>query len=390
MKKSLFLISVCICILFLFCGCSGDAAPSPSVNTPAQAEITSDTITEIAEEKVIPTSPSPNTAGTVDTADSDTEEAPFSVTFFDVGQADSALIQCNGKTMLIDGGNVADGTTVINGLTRCGVSVLDAVVVTHSDEDHIGGIPAVLEAFPVVALYEGGNTADTKIYQKFLSTVAAKGIPITYPAAGMTFALGESTVTILGPTTLATNPNNNSIVLRIDYKETSFLFTGDAMEQEEKTILAMGANLKADVLKVGHHGASESSSYLFLREIMPQFAIISVGAGNNYGHPHKEALSRLEDAGATVFRTDLQGEIYCTSDGKNIAVSAYRNVTDSFAAAEAQTEIPETCTYIGNINSKKYHLPTCSTLPKGDNAVYFVTKEEAVKQGYNPCSRCNP
>ena len=351
MKKTPFLLSFLCCFLFLFCGCTGEEADSAAVPTEGQN---------------------------------------FAVTFFDVGQADSALIQCGGEAMLIDGGNAADGEAIIKSIRRCGVEKLEVVVVTHSDEDHIGGIPAVLAEFPVVTLYEGGNTADTKIYQKFLSVVAAKGLNITYPVLGKTFPLGDSRVTVLGPTELATNPNNNSIVLRIDYGETSFLFTGDAMEQEEKAILATGANLKVDVLKVGHHGAAESSSYLFLREIMPEYAIISVGTGNHYGHPHKEALSRLGNAGAKIYRTDLQGEIYCTSDGKTVAVSAANSVTDSFAATEGQKEMPAEGGYIGNTNSKKFHLPTCSSLPKETNAVYFATREEALNQGYEPCSRCHP
>ncbi|MBR5329423.1 MAG: MBL fold metallo-hydrolase [Firmicutes bacterium] len=321
------------------------------------------------------------------------EDAAFSIYFFDVGQADAALVICDGETMLIDGGNVADGDDVVASIDALGVSELDVVVSTHTDEDHLGGLPDVMESFEVGALYADGNPADTKIYQRFCDVAADNGLDMTDPEPGDTFALGSADVTFLGPIRLASDPNANSIVLRIDYGATSYIFTGDATEKEEKEIVEAGMELSANVLKVSHHGAEESSSYVFLREVMPDYAVISVGAGNKYGHPTEATLSRLRDVGAAVYRTDELGMIICRSDGVNIAFSnsnqsamppAEENRTDKVPAVE------EDAAYIGNSNSKKFHLPDCGSLPEEQNSVYFATKEEALSQGYEPCGRCKP
>lgn len=320
-------------------------------------------------------------------------DAPFAIYFFDVGQADSALVVCDGEAMLIDGGNAADGDDVVASVSALGISALDVVISTHSDEDHLGGLPAVLEAFPVAALYEDGNPADTKIYRRFCDAAADRGLTPIDPAPGDSFALGGAEVTFLGPITLSSDPNTNSVVLRIDYGETSYLFTGDATEKEEKEILASGAELSADVLKVSHHGAAECSGYLFLREVMPSYGVISVGAGNQYGHPAEDTLSRLRDVGAAVYRTDELGEIICRSDGKQIEFANGNDVVLP-EAEENRTDVApavdEDAAYIGNSNSKKFHDPHCGSLPEEQNSVYFATREEAISQGYEPCGRCKP
>ena len=321
------------------------------------------------------------------------ENAAFEIYFFDVGQADSALVRCDGETMLIDGGNAGDGDDVVSYLRSLGVTELDVMVSTHSDEDHLGGLPDVLEAFDVETLYVDGNPAETKIYQRFCDTAASKSLSFTDPSPGDCFDLGDSTVTFLGPVSLDKDPNENSVILRIDYGETSYLFTGDAMAGEEKELVDAGADLSADVLKVAHHGGAESTNYVFLREVMPDYAVISVGEGNKYGHPTEDVLSRLRDVGAAVYRTDELGTIICRSDGRYIEFSnssesampvAEPNRTDEQPAVEAEDA------YIGNINSKKFHRPDCSSLPEEQNAVYFASREDALSQGYEPCGRCHP
>lgn len=321
-------------------------------------------------------------------------DAPFEIHFLDVGQADAALILCDGDAMLIDGGNAADGDDVVASIGRCGVETLNVVVSTHSDEDHLGGLPDVLNTYPPVdKLYVNGMSADTKIFREFSAAAADNGLEPTIPVMGSSFALGDSIVTFLGPLTEASDPNNNSIVLRIDYGDTSFLFTGDAMSKEEKSLVESGADLNADVLKVAHHGGEESTSYVFLREVMPKYAVISVGANNKYGHPTEAVLSRLHDVGAMVYRTDEFGEILCQSDGTHIVFSAQSDASVPTANTEVTRERPavdEENAYIGNLNSKKFHRPECVYLPEEQNSIYFATRDEAVGQGYVPCGRCNP
>mgnify|MGYP002244736485 FL=1 len=153
--------------------------------------------------------------------------------------------------------------------------------------------------------------------------------------------------------------------------------------------MASGANLKADVLQVGHHGSSTSTGYAFLNAVLPKMGIISCGVNNKYGHPHEETLSILRDAGVDVYRTDLLGTITIGSDGQNytvgtehFAADAELNPTDPAAASTVQQA------YIGNVNSKKFHLPTCPNLPAEKNQILFSSYQEAVEAGYTPCSSC--
>ena len=193
---------------------------------------------------------------------------------------------------------------------------------------------------------------------------------------------------MLGPRREHENMNDRSLVLRVDYGDTSFLFTGDCEREGEQALLEDGCALSVDVLKVGHHGSGNSTSYPFLREVMPQYAVISVGSDNDYGHPAESTLSRLQDAGVDVWRTDLQGTILAVSDGKTITLTAEKQTPEAPAPAESGAGVEER--YIGNRNSKVFHLPACGGLPAEKNRVVFVTREEAVAEGYRPCGSCKP
>ncbi|MCD8181423.1 MAG: MBL fold metallo-hydrolase [Firmicutes bacterium] len=244
------------------------------------------------------------------------------VHYIDVGQADSALVICGGETMMIDGGNVADSDVVAAYLKKQDISTLDYVVCSHAHEDHVGGLSGALSVTEAKHVYAPETEATSKAYTNFKKKVSEQGLEIEHPQAGDSFSLGGGTVEFLGPIDEdGKDMNSTSIVLKITYGETSFLFTGDAERDEEEEILDSGADLKSTVLKVGHHGSDTSTSYPFLREIMPQYAVISVGKDNSYGHPTDDTLSRLEDAGAQIYRTDLNGDIVMKSDGKNITVT---------------------------------------------------------------------
>jgi competence protein ComEC len=308
----------------------------------------------------------------------------FTVYFIDVGQADSALIVSDGATMLIDGGNVADSDLVYTFLKDHGVSHLDYIVCTHAHEDHVGGLAGALNYATADVALAPVMENDTKAFKNFVKYLDEQGVEITIPKPGDTFKLGGANVKILGPINPSDEPNNTSIVMKITYGATSFLFTGDAERAEEADILEVGYDLSATVLKVGHHGSSTSTTYPFLREIMPQYAVISCETGNSYGHPHEETLSKLRDADVTLYRTDLQGTITCASDGKTVSFTTERN-----AAVPTNPTVTSTADYyIGNVNSHVLHSPDCNSLPLEKNRVLFDTLAEALAEGYVKHKTC--
>lgn len=313
----------------------------------------------------------------------------FEVHFIDVGQADCSLVLCDDKSLLIDGGNVADSSLVVSYLLNLGIESLDYVICTHAHEDHVGGLNGPLNKFKVNCnIFAPATGASTKCYKDFIDAVSKQDKSLTIPNAGYSFMLGSAEVKFLGPVREDySDINNTSIVTKITYKNTSFLFTGDAETEAEADILDAGFDVSADVLKVGHHGSENSTSYRFLRDILPSIAVISVGANNDYGHPTEEALSRLRDADVKVYRTDVQGNIIISSDGNRLSV-----VTEKNQNAETNPTVPAepANSYIGNKNSKIFHLPTCSTLPKESNRVYFTSRNNAVSDGFTACSRCKP
>lgn len=262
------------------------------------------------------------------------------VRFLDVGQADAALISCDGHHMLIDGGNRGDSNLIYSVLQREEISYLDMVVATHAHEDHIGGLPGAFQYASAGLTLCPVTAYDSDVFETFAARAQEKGGGLTVPQPGDTYPLGSATVTILGVNG-AEDTNNTSIVLRIDYGETAFLFTGDAEREAEQVILDSGLPLGATVLKVGHHGSDTSTTYPFLREIMPQYAVISVGTGNSYGHPCEDNLSRLRDADVEVFRTDMQGDIVFTSDGKTVTAQTQRNQNADTLGPVTPTQPPE-------------------------------------------------
>lgn len=251
------------------------------------------------------------------------EQYPFAMHVLDVGKADAILLECEGRFMLVDGGTIDQGVPVQQYLTRRGVTQLDYVVNTHPDKDHIGGLSTVMEHIStglfLTSLLPEGETPDSKEYLSAMQTVQKRHIAQKTVAAGDRFSLGSAQVEILAPISAADDTNNNSIVLRVTFGETTFLLTGDAEEQEEESLLKSGTDLSADVLKVGHHGSNTSTTQPFLEAVSPKYAAISVGKDNN-NLPKKKILKRLESSGAAIFRTDLHGTILFGSDGHTIQV----------------------------------------------------------------------
>lgn len=310
----------------------------------------------------------------------------FRIDFIDVGQAKSILVQNDGMTMLIDAGNVSDGELVCDYLYSSGVTSLDFVVCTHAHEDHAGGLADVMNAYTVnQAVFAPSLTADTANYKNFREACKQQNLTPIHPTLGSTMSFGDCEIAFFGPAIADTDDlNDSSIVMKITYEDTSFLITGDAETASEYEMIDMGFDLSADLLDVGHHGSSSSTSYVFLRQVMPEFAVISCGKDNDYGHPHEEVTSRLSDAGVITWRTDKQGTIQVISNGKALAF-----YTENDFKADIPDE-PSVTEYIGNVNSKKFHLPTCGNLPAEHNRIYFASRETAVAQGYSPCGTCKP
>ena len=314
---------------------------------------------------------------------------PFEMHFIDVGQALSVLVECDGQFMLYDGGNVDDGSLVVSYLQKQGVEQLQYVFCSHAHEDHVGGLAAVMAKFPAGHAYSPVTEGSTKCFNDFVKYTQQQGLQLEVPSVGTVWPLGSATVTMLGPVTQYSETNNTSLVLRIDYGDTSFLLTGDMENTAETDLVNSGANLKADVLQVGHHGSSTSTGYLFLNAVLPEMGVISCGTGNKYGHPHEETLSILRDAKVDVYRTDLQGTITIGSDGQNFTVGTERFVPDSqLNPTDPSSSSTAQQAYIGNVNSKKFHLPTCPNLPAEKNQVLFSSYDEAIAAGYTPCASC--
>lgn len=238
------------------------------------------------------------------------------VHYIDVGQGDCELVECGGEYMLIDAGYPESGGDVARYLRKLGVRELEYIVCSHGDADHCGGFEEVLRYFNVGTVFVSPYPSDSVFYSIFLDKLSDAGLEPEVPESGAGYSLGNAVFKFLGPTEDAGDSNENSLVMRLDFGSTGFLFTGDIQQLGEQNALDCGIALKCDVLKVAHHGSYTSTGYQFLYEANPAMAVISCGKDNSYGHPHDSVLSRLKDAGVTVFRTDLEGTIVIFSDGE--------------------------------------------------------------------------
>lgn len=311
----------------------------------------------------------------------------LAVHFIDVGQADCALLLCGDEAMLIDGGNVADSDLIYAYLQKYGINHLKYIVDTHAHEDHVGGLAGALNEATIDYAFAPVSEYDTKAFRDFVKYVRAQDKEITIPNPGDNFTLGEAAITVLAPLEDYEDTNNTSIVLRVVYGETSFLFTGDAETESEYAMLNSGRNLQSTVLKVGHHGSSTSTCDDFLRAVNPEYAVISCETDNSYGHPHQETMVKLHDAGIAVYRTDQQGTIIAQSDGHTVTFSPLGPARDDFDYATGQQN------YIINTNSLRFHKPNCSGLKdmnSRNQQSYTGTRDELIMQGYSPCGTCRP
>lgn len=243
------------------------------------------------------------------------------VHYIDVGQGDCILIQVNNKNLLIDSGPKSDKKKFLNYLNSLNLKKLDYVIATHPHEDHIGNMANVINSYKITDFYAPKIQSNTKTFENMVDALKSKKLKINVIKRGTsTINLGNNTrVTIFSPTKNDyENLNNYSPVMKIEYGKTSFLFTGDAQNDIEKEILSNNDDISADILKIGHHGSSTSTSENFLKKVNPSIGVISVGEGNVYNHPNDDILERLKKNEITIYRTDTNGTIILSSDGKSI------------------------------------------------------------------------
>lgn len=342
-------------------------------------------------------------------------EGSLKVHFVDVGQGDCEFLELpNGQTMLIDAGERDEAQTIIGYVQKLGYNRIDYVVATHPHSDHIGAMAQVIRSFDVGQVWAPRVSHNTKTFEAFLDAVSEKGLGIETATRGkQVYASNGCTIDVLSPAEGAAYEDLNdwSVVLKLNFGDQSFLFTGDA----GTGVIAAAQPGHASVLKVGHHGSRTSTDASVVAAVSPEFAVIDCGAGNSYGHPHEEALQALD--GITLYRTDVNGTITATCNGGSAADIFWETGETTSRAAAAETEAAEAGTgaaagagtaaataaagsaaqssasdsagvtvYITD-TGKKYHLGGCSSLSKSKHA---ISLSDAKAQGYGACKRCNP
>ena len=241
------------------------------------------------------------------------------VYFLDVGQADSILIKLEDEYMLIDAGNNEDGVKLVNYFNELGIKEFKYVFGTHPHEDHIGGMDDIINNFKIDNYYMPDKITTTKTFEDVLDALINNNLQYTILEKGDEFNLSSANFKVIYAGDETNDINDSSIVLKLTYGNNSFLLTGDATSNVEKTLL--NDNIKSDVLKVAHHGSNYSSTDEFLDVVSPKYAVISVGKNNSYNHPTNSTLKKLNDRNIKLYRTDLDGTIKFTSDGENITIT---------------------------------------------------------------------
>lgn len=314
------------------------------------------------------------------------------VHFIDVGQGDSILVESDGRYMLIDAGENNKGTTVVNYLKDQGVDKLDYIIGTHPHSDHIGGMDTVLNSFSVGKVIMPDTIHTTQTFEDVLDAIDKNNIKITKAKVGNQYTIGNAEFVIISPNGSDYNDlNNYSIGIKLTNGSDIFLLVGDAEAISENEMMKNGISLKADVLKLGHHGSAYSSQSNFLDQVKPKYAVVSAGEDNQYGHPHQETVQRIKDRDIPLYRTDQQGTIVFTSDGKSISVPTDKPTPKPTAKP---TPTPKTSNNSGTSTTivhitesgEKYHRAGCRYL-KSD---YEVTLDKALSQGLQPCKVCKP
>lgn len=291
-------------------------------------------------------------------------------------------------------------------LQQQGVETIDYLISSHYDEDHLAGLIGCLNAFEVRNIIGADYEHDSDLYQSFLNTAADKEIPIQYPDVGTEFTIGTGVFTILSPEEITDDSNANSVSIKLENGQNSFIFTGDAEHSSEAAMCRSGIDLNCDVLVPGHHGSATATSWDFLQATVPEYAVISCGTDNQYGHPDQDTMEKLSDMEINVFRTDKQGTIIALSNATDITWNTepcndYSAGGDNNISAEqpevsisTQPPLSETSeqqsssenVWLSATGTKYHRIPDCGNM-NPDNA-REISRIDAEAQGYEPCKRC--
>jgi len=321
------------------------------------------------------------------------------VHFIDVGQCDAIFItNSTNQTILIDAGDKPSSKTVVDYLRGHNCKKLDILIASHPDNDHIGGMAGVIKGFPVALYLDSGVEKPTKTSKNLNLLVKEKGIKHQIGRAGKDYDLGDGaslrilfpSEPLIGKVKQGTVWNANSIVVKLTYKNVSFLLPGDAEEATEERLLKKQGSgvLSSTVLKVAHHGSKYATIQEFLDAVNPKIAVISVGEGNGYGHPADETLKRLKDKGVAVYRTDHNGNVIIKTDGDTLEVVVQKNQRETTSIkSRAPPLSPSGETVYITRTGSKYHQAGCRSLKK---SCISIGLKEAKERGYKACSICRP
>ena len=310
--------------------------------------------------------------------------ADLDIHFLDVGDADASIIVCDGEVMVIDAGEASHSQLIYSYLrTTLGVDIVKYVVMTHPHDDHIGGIPAVLNACTVGTLYSPVAEYPGERFQTVVKAATKQELPITIAQYGDEFYVGEARCRVVSPIETSSKVNNNSLVILIEYGDTRILMTGDIEKEAEEALLGTWEDIHADVLRIAHHGRDTSSTHMFLRVVNADYYVVSGGSQLASGVEARLAASD------ELYTTEERGTIICHSDGETIAFT-FVKLPSSISTEDAATT--GELFFVGNRNSKKYHCSWCEsvTTMSEKNKVIFPTRQEAIDNGYTGCARCNP
>lgn len=338
-----------------------------------------------------------NDNGETGSSDSDAynllnDDGICNIYFLDVGQGSCTLVECDDEYMIIDGGNSDTSSFVVSYMKNMNINEFKYLIATHYDSDHISGLIGVMNVFDVESVMAPDYVTDTKCYHSFINMADSKGYDIVSPEVGATYSLGSAHFTVIAPNSDDYSEENDySIALKFEYGDNSFIVAGDATAVSESEMVYSSTDISADIYVVNHHGSKYSSTEEFIDAVAPEYAVISVGADNSYGHPAQQILSRLESKNIEILRTDEMGTIIFSFDGDNISWTCSNSSYSTSNSDGNNLTYEDEYAYVLNGNSKKIHKSDCRAVEDmaEKNKIYYSgTLEEAVNKGYEKCKIC--